>query len=190
MDRPNHANNTAAGNRQLRLGREPISIGRHAENKLVLNDTMASRFHCVIEKAPDGYLLRDLGASNGTLVNGRRVKSAILSPGDVVRVGSTDLVLVLPESELNPVDLDAVAALEQGEIIEQGPETLDESDIVDDTGDGHGGDYVATDEGPIAVTSDDNVDLGGDYEHALRQMAEAAWEKPFGETAITMLNPR
>src|SRR5687767_172460 len=105
MDRPYLEINTAAGNRQLMLGREPISIGRHAENKLVLNDTMASRFHCVIEKAPDGYLLRDLGASNGTYVNGRKVKSALLQPGDVVRVGTTDLVLVLPDSEANPPDL-------------------------------------------------------------------------------------
>src|SRR5436190_14202095 len=75
-DRPYIEINTAAGNKQLVLGREPISIGRHSENKLVLADNMASRFHCVIEKAPDGYLLRDLGASNGTFVNGRKVKSA------------------------------------------------------------------------------------------------------------------
>src|SRR5687768_6927184 len=81
-DRPYIEINTASGNKQLVLGREPISIGRHAENKLVLNDTMASRFHCVIEKVPDGYLLRDLGASNGTYVNGRKIKSALLQPGD------------------------------------------------------------------------------------------------------------
>jgi pSer/pThr/pTyr-binding forkhead associated (FHA) protein len=73
MDRPYIEINTAAGSKQLILGREPISIGRHTENKLVLSDHMASRFHCVIEKAPDGYLLRDLGASNGTFVNGRKV---------------------------------------------------------------------------------------------------------------------
>src|SRR5215213_1593211 len=104
-DRPYIEINTAAGNKQLILGREPISIGRHSENKLVVADNMASRFHCVIEKAPDGYLLRDLGASNGTFVNGRKVKSALLQPGDVVRVGNTELVLVLPDADANPPPL-------------------------------------------------------------------------------------
>src|SRR5688572_31007650 len=110
-ERPYIEINTAAGSKQLVLGREPISIGRHTENKLVLNDNLASRFHCVIEKAPDGYILRDLGASNGTFVNGRKVKSALLQPGDVVRVGTTDLVLVLPESEANPPSLDQMEEL-------------------------------------------------------------------------------
>src|SRR5262245_40851901 len=110
-ERPYIEINTAAGNKQLVLGREPISIGRHSENKLVLADNMASRFHCVIEKVPDGYLLRDLGASNGTFVNGRKIKSALLQPGDVVRVGNTELVLVLPDSEFNPPTLNDLEEL-------------------------------------------------------------------------------
>src|SRR3954447_10661160 len=96
MDRPYLQINTAAGRKQLVLSKDPISIGRHHENKLVLPDSMASRFHCVIEKVPDGYLLRDLGASTPTRVNGRVVKSALLQPGDEILVGSTKLVLVTP----------------------------------------------------------------------------------------------
>src|SRR6266576_654405 len=96
MDRPYLQINTAAGRKQLVLSRDPISIGRHHENKLVLPDSMVSRFHCVIEKVPDGYLIRDLGASNPTRVNGRVVKSALLAPGDEIMVGSTKLVLVTP----------------------------------------------------------------------------------------------
>src|SRR5688572_4590636 len=88
---------TAAGRRQLVLRNEPLTIGRHAENRLVLQDDMASRFHCVIERTTGGYFLRDLGASNGTLVNGRRVKSAMLTPGDVVTIGRTSLVLIMPD---------------------------------------------------------------------------------------------
>src|SRR5215207_315831 len=99
MDRPYIQINTAAGRKQLVLSKEPISIGRHHENKLVLADQMASRFHCVIEKVADGYLIRDLGASNPTRVNGRIVKSALLAPGDEILVGSTKLVLVTPGQE-------------------------------------------------------------------------------------------
>src|SRR5687767_11145375 len=129
-DRPHIEITTAAGSKQLILGREPLSIGRHSENKLVLNDQMASRFHCVIEKVPDGYLVRDLGASNGTFVNGRKIKSALLQPGDVVRVGTTDLVLVLPDSEANPPTLDDLEELvvvddEAGDI-----EELSDADVV------------------------------------------------------------
>jgi type II secretory ATPase GspE/PulE/Tfp pilus assembly ATPase PilB-like protein len=89
---------TAAGHRQLVVGDQPISIGRHSDNKVVVNDTLASRFHCIVEKTPEGYLLRDLGSSNGTRVNGRRVRSVLLNPGDVVMIGKTRLILVLPST--------------------------------------------------------------------------------------------
>jgi type II secretory ATPase GspE/PulE/Tfp pilus assembly ATPase PilB-like protein len=181
MERPYLEINTARGFKQLVLGREPISIGRHSENKLVLADHLASRFHCVIEKAPDGYLLRDLGASNGTFVNGKKIKSAMLQPGDVVRVGTTDLVLVLPESENRPpalTDLEEVVELtEENEV-----EALSEDDLVDDGGPvGLGG--------VIAGGNGSALDLS-DYEHNLRRMAEAVPEKPFGESEIALLNPR
>jgi general secretion pathway protein E len=187
MDRPYLEINTARGFKQLVLGRDPVSIGRHSENKLVLVDNLASRFHCVIEKAPDGYLLRDLGASNGTLVNGKKVKSALLQPGDVVKVGNTELVLVLPEAEANPpplTDLEQLveASTDAGEV-----EELSEADLVDDD---------TIDMGPVGLGG---LSAGGgdgsaldlsDYEHNLRRMAEAVPVKPFGETDIALINPR
>jgi general secretion pathway protein E len=180
MDRPYIEINTAAGSKQLILGREPVSIGRHAENKLVLADNMASRFHCVIEKTPDGYLLRDLGASNGTFVNGRKVKSALLQPGDVVRVGTTDLVLVLPDSEANPpalTDLEQLVELTDENVVDALTEDdiVDDDDVMIDLGEPHGGNGFLD---------------ASDYEHNLRRLAEGAFSKPFGETDIALLNPR
>jgi type II secretory ATPase GspE/PulE/Tfp pilus assembly ATPase PilB-like protein len=176
--------NTAAGNKQLVLGRDPISIGRHAENKLVLDDNMASRFHCVIEKVPDGYLLRDLGASNGTFVNGRKIKSTLLQPGDVMRIGNTELVMVFPESaEFSPPSLDDLNQL--AEAAGNG-----EGDVLTDD------DLVAEDDAPIPMAGNDNVGFDAatvdlsDYEHSLRRLAEASLSKPFGETDIALLNPR
>ncbi len=180
MHRPYIEINTAAGNKQLVLGREPVSIGRHSENKLVLADNMASRFHCVIERAPDGYLLRDLGASNGTFVNGRKVKSALLQPGDVVRIGSTELVLILPESEANPPSLTDLA-----ELVEVAGD-----DSVDDLTDA---DLVDDDSAPIHMEGGDDYAASldtSDYENNLRRMAEGSLSKPFGETDIALLNPR
>jgi general secretion pathway protein E len=179
-DKPYIEINTAAGNKQLILGREPISIGRHAENKLVLVDNMASRFHCVIEKVPDGYLLRDLGASNGTFVNGRKVKSSLLQPGDVVRIGTTDLVLVLPDSVANGPSLDDLQELIHSQT--SGVDSLSEDDLVEEGA------------APMGITGvlDQNSELldHSDYEHNLRRMAEASMNKPFGETDIALINPR
>src|SRR4051812_50168216 len=87
---------TAAGHRQLVVGDQPISIGRHSDNKVVISDTLASRFHCIVEKSPEGYLLRDLGSSNGTRVNGRRVRSVLLNPRHGGVVGKTRPILGLP----------------------------------------------------------------------------------------------
>ena len=189
MDRPYIEINTARGYKQLVLGREPISIGRHSENKLVLADNLASRFHCVIEKAPDGYLLRDLGASNGTFVNGKKVKSALLQPGDVVKVGTTEMVLILPETEANPPALTDLESLEKsgdGEVVDE----LSEADLVMDDGGGAGGGGPVGLGGAISGGNGNSpLDLS-DYEHNLRRMAEAVPVKPFGETDIALLNPR
>ncbi len=76
------------------LGQEPVAIGRHPDNTLVLHDDRASRFHCVIEPQESGrWLLRDLGSRNGTWLNDELVRSATLAVGDVIRVGSTRLVV-------------------------------------------------------------------------------------------------
>jgi type II secretory ATPase GspE/PulE/Tfp pilus assembly ATPase PilB-like protein/pSer/pThr/pTyr-binding forkhead associated (FHA) protein len=195
MDRPYIQINTAAGRKQLVLGKDPISIGRHHENKLVLADSMASRFHCVIEKVPDGYLIRDLGASNPTRVNGRVIKSALLAPGDEILVGSTKLVLVTPgEAGLDgdpPSAQDTlagrkgkkgkpVAPVEELDELEE-VEELSESDLVED-------DLV---DEPLAMDGgDESVIDDSDYEHSLRRLAEAAAAKPFGETDVALLNPR
>ena len=188
MDRPYLEINTARGFKQLVLGRDPISIGRHSENKLVLTDTLASRFHCVIERAPDGYLLRDLGASNGTLVNGKKVKSALLQPGDVVKVGNTELVLVLPDAEADPPPLTDLEQLVEGEPAGGEVDVLGEADLVadDDVGFDPGGAGMG---GLEAADEGSALDLS-DYEHNLRRMAEAVPAKPFGETDIALLNPR
>ncbi len=53
-----------------------LRIGREPDNSLVLDDNVASRYHAVIEPAGQGFRIRDLGSSNGTFVNGRRVEDA------------------------------------------------------------------------------------------------------------------
>jgi len=71
----------------------PVTIGRGGQNDLVLDgDEFASARHARIEARGDGVWVQDLDSTNGTFVNGARVVGAErMSPGDVLRVGETDL---------------------------------------------------------------------------------------------------
>lgn len=68
-------------------------VGRGAENGMRLDgDEFVSSRHATFEPRPDGLWLEDAGSTNGTFVNGSRVTTArLLSRGDVVRIGQTDL---------------------------------------------------------------------------------------------------
>jgi Nif-specific regulatory protein len=69
----------------------PAKIGRALGGAVVLEDGGASREHCLIERTPGGWLLRDLGSRNGTRLNGRPVlkeEPPLLRPGDRVEIGA------------------------------------------------------------------------------------------------------
>jgi hypothetical protein len=73
--------------------REPTRLGRGGENAIRLDgDDFASTRHAMLEPRPDGLWVEDIGSTNGTFVNGARVTTArLLTAGDVIRVGKTDL---------------------------------------------------------------------------------------------------
>ena len=85
-------------------------IGRSPEAHLCLpNDRYFSRNHCLLEMNPPHSYLRDLNSTNGTFLNGHRVKDAFLKNGDRVQCGETILeVEVTAESkELSETTQDA-----------------------------------------------------------------------------------
>lgn len=75
---------------QIELG-EFLTIGRDADNHIVVGDDFASSRHTRIERKPNGFLLRDLRSRNGTYLNGARIFEALLADGDRVRIGQTDI---------------------------------------------------------------------------------------------------
>ena len=81
--------------RAFETGPVPVTIGRSAENTAALSgDEYASARHARVEAQRDGVWILDLGSTNGTFVNGARLqRPRRLNPGDVVRVGQTDLRL-------------------------------------------------------------------------------------------------
>lgn len=70
---------------------DTLTIGRGPENGVPLNDLQVSRRHAVVERRPEGVVLRDLGSGNGTYVGGRRILEVRLTPGDVFSVGPAEL---------------------------------------------------------------------------------------------------
>jgi hypothetical protein len=75
------------------LDSHPLTIGRAVNNDVSMpDDEYASGRHARIEPRRDGIWVEDIGSTNGTFVNGIRLtRERKLTPGDVVRVGETDL---------------------------------------------------------------------------------------------------
>lgn len=63
-------------------------VGRENDADIVVADGSVSRRHAIIEHTGAGYVLTDLGSTNGTCVNEERVQTATLDPGDRVQFGS------------------------------------------------------------------------------------------------------
>jgi hypothetical protein len=73
----------------------PTVVGRGPESAIRIDgDDFASARHALIDPRQDGVWVEDLGSTNGTFVNGAKVTTErLLQPGDVVRLGQTELRL-------------------------------------------------------------------------------------------------
>jgi putative nucleotidyltransferase with HDIG domain len=78
----------------------PLTIGRDPENVIVLDHTAISRFHCRLTCEKDQYFVHDLGSTNGTYLNGRRVTRERLSPGDELIIANVGIVVEAAHSTI------------------------------------------------------------------------------------------
>lgn len=75
--------------REFEVG-DVVVMGRSSETDVVLDDPYASDFHLRLVSQEGGMMLHDLGSTNGTYVNGRRVSAPTeLKRGDTIQVGKT-----------------------------------------------------------------------------------------------------
>ncbi|MCA9664922.1 MAG: sigma 54-dependent Fis family transcriptional regulator [Myxococcales bacterium] len=84
--------------RKVPINLARVSVGAHPDNDLVLNETGISRFHLEVQVREEGYLVRDLGSSNGTYHRGARIEVAMLRPGSELRL-ARDTVLRIERGE-------------------------------------------------------------------------------------------
>ncbi len=76
---------------QFDLGGHLIGIGRASDNDVIVDDPMVSRHHCQLKLQHGAYGFADLGSRNGSTVNGQPVSQIALGPGDIIRVGDTEI---------------------------------------------------------------------------------------------------
>jgi len=70
------------------------TVGRTARADFILRAALVSRLHCKLTAdASNQLVLEDLDSTNGTRVNGKRVKRAVVKPGDTITIGRTDFLV-------------------------------------------------------------------------------------------------
>ena len=83
--------------------RPRFTIGRDAACDLVLADLSVSRWHAGLKRCASGWMLDDLGSTNGTRVNGWRVTEPVpVRPGDQVTFGAVTFVIAAPGAAAAP----------------------------------------------------------------------------------------
>jgi pSer/pThr/pTyr-binding forkhead associated (FHA) protein len=114
-----------------------VALGRHHTSDITLGSRKVSNYHAEILNEPEGLRIRDLGSTNGTFVNGEKVRSQELREGDRIRIGGYELTLHLKtrgDESGNGVDLLPVGASGTLAALRSRPQ----SDASKDSGDEHG----------------------------------------------------
>ncbi len=82
--------------KRMVVGAEGATIGRSRDCDVVLADGNVSRHHAEVRPRGDGWMIADLGSTNGVTVNGARIEQAqLLRAGDRIEVGTTQLTFEL-----------------------------------------------------------------------------------------------
>ena len=80
-----------------------VRVGAMDDNDVVVTDETVSRYHCRIEQEEGGYVVRDLGSTNGTFVNGVRVREAFLHSGCTVTLGQSEMQFFASQEKVDIV---------------------------------------------------------------------------------------
>ncbi len=89
-------NSGGAQNRTLELRPGANRFGRANTNEFQLDDPSVSSAHCEILQSDQSILVKDLGSTNGTFIDGEPIQEARLEPGQTLRLGTLEMVLEPP----------------------------------------------------------------------------------------------
>lgn len=81
---------------------QTVTLGRHSSRDITLDDEQASRLHARVSFRADRWHLEDCDSTNGTLINSQPVRQAILESGDLIRIGSRQVLFVDTDQDPSP----------------------------------------------------------------------------------------
>jgi pSer/pThr/pTyr-binding forkhead associated (FHA) protein len=124
------------GSPLVEITKDLVLVGRKEECDLRLDHKSVSKYHCVLVKTDGLLLLRDLGSTNGTRVNGKRVRRAALLPNDQLHIANCGFRVYLgpdhlpdiPDEltqELNSVDLARLRDSGESEVMPDSEKEID-----------------------------------------------------------------
>lgn len=85
--------------RTFYLNEPVVSLGRLLSNDIVVGDPLVSRHHCVIRSEGNQHTIEDLNSSNGTYVNGERVRIDSLKESSLIEIGASQFLFRVRNSE-------------------------------------------------------------------------------------------
>ncbi len=196
MQRPTLTITTPAGQRQLGLTDQPLTIGRGSNNALVIGDQLASRHHCVVEPVNSGYQVRDLQSRNGTKLNGEFIDKAILRAGDAIQIGDTVLRFGVAAQAPSDGQDDQVVATPGAGVSYDALMTQGDVDSHLDAGDADGRIALAEQTtageapGPRKSIEQAIIRAAAEDEKTLRMLAATLPNQQFDDNAIVLVNAR
>lgn len=168
--------------RRVPLTQQPVTFGRLSTNSVVIEDTLSSRNHCVVERVGAEYRLTDLKSRNGTMLNGHAIAApATLNSGDIIKIGAAVITFVDPSA----AD-DQIEELSEADLIDESSESEPgEFDLISsiDTSEPEPQPSRGTGSVPMGRTSDDP-------EKALSSLADSLPESSVRESDISLANSR
>jgi hypothetical protein len=93
---------------------ELTTVGRLPDNALQIPEASVSSHHCEIQMRGNDLFVRDLDSTNGTFINGEKIKEGVVKPGQILRLGMVDMRL-----ETGDAQAAASAAASQKKLLEQ-----------------------------------------------------------------------
>jgi len=81
------------------IHKTPVSLGRDALCDISILDQRMSRQHAMLFYFQPDFYLKDLGSTNGSFVNDKRIKQALIKNGDQVKVGATVLEFIVSSTD-------------------------------------------------------------------------------------------
>jgi len=110
--------------RTFELKAEKTTVGRVSDNAFEISEASVSSHHCELTPRGNEVLVKDLGSTNGTFINGEKIEEGVLKPGQILRVGMIEMRLETGDAAAavatSPSSAASKKVLEQTRVIPQG----------------------------------------------------------------------